>query len=170
MDLEKNIGAGAGGLAPGDPGGVALAAAQQVVATYPGPGTNPIPPGAFHDAVHNFKVAYNVWINGADTGPLAHNGNWDQAAADAMNSIPGAPAAPAAWTAGAPPAPPPVPVPDQPVATTGLPAWAKWLIYAIIAGGVVAGAIWLYRYYGKRQMLAAAEKRRPRRRGKRKKR
>ena len=190
MDLEKNIGAGAGGLAPGDPGGVALAAAQQVVATYPGaancPGPGQLKSGPFHDAVAAFKTAFNIWSNGdppGDTGsPLAHNSSYDQACADAINSIPGAPAAPAPCTGAAPP-PPAKTCPagthddgtgncvaDAVTTTGGLPSWARWLLIALVTLGAIGAGIWLYRYYGKKNAGAMEGKRKPRRRGKRKKR
>ena len=179
MDDDKNIGAGAGGLAPGDPGGAALSAAQALVAAYDSGCTVPLQTGTpFYNAVRNFKVAYNIWTSGATDGPngdgspcagcLAHNGNYDQACVDAINGIPGAPAAPPACTGSAPPAPPPPPpTPPVVVASGGLPAWAKVLIWVLIAGGVVAGGIWLYRKYGKKPM-ASESKRRPRKKGKRK--
>jgi hypothetical protein len=63
---------------------------------------------------------------------------------------------------------PPAPVPPAPAATTGgMPTWLRWLLIVLVAGGVVAASVWLYRKYGKKSG-ASEPKRRPRRRGKRK--
>ena len=179
IDENKKVGAGAGSLAPGDPGGAALDAAQALVAAYDPACTVPLQTGtAFYNAVRNFKVAYNIWTSGSTDGPnadgspcdgcLAHNGLYDQACVDAINGIPGAPAAPAACTAAGPVPTPPTPPPTPPVAPSGgLPTWAKVLIWVLIAGGAVAAGIWLFRYFGKKN-TGAAEKRRPRRRARRK--
>jgi len=178
MNLDdKNIGAGAGAAASDHANAAASAAGAMVDAYNSTDCTVPLVSGtAFYNSVAAFKNAWNAWATGGDpdspAGQLVHNGEYDAATVAAAQTVVGG--VPPPCTQPAPPAPQPQPVPvppAPPVAPGGMPGWLKVLLWILLAGGVIAGSIWLFRYFGKKNELAAAEsKRRPRKRGKRKKR
>lgn len=174
---EEQRTAGAGAAATG--AGASLpgtAEAQALVAAYPGSCTNPLPAGAFYDAVKAFKVAYNIGINLGDTsgpngdgpsttaGYLQHNGNYDQATADAVSAT-GA-TAPAVCTAGGGGQPVQPNNNNQQVTTTssGWPWYVKAILWAIALGGAVGLGLWLWKTFGSSRPMAAEPKRK---RGKR---
>lgn len=174
---EQQRTAGAGAAATG--AGASLpgtAEAQALVAAYPGSCTNPLPAGAFYDAVKAFKVAYNIGINLGDTsgpngdgpsttaGYLQHNGNYDQATADAVSAT-GA-TAPAVCTAGGGGQPVQPNNNNQQVTTTssGWPWYVKAILWAIALGGAVGLGLWLWKTFGSSRPMAAEPKRK---RGKR---
>lgn len=189
MNLDdKNIGAGAGAAASDHANAAASAAGAMVDAYISTDCTVPLKSGtAFYNSVAAFKNAWNAWATGGDpdspAGQLVHNGEYDAATVAAAQTL--VSAVPAPCTQPAPPPPPAQTVtcsdgsvhpagyvcPQVPVAPSGMPGWLKVLLWILLAGGVIAGSIWLFRYFGKKNELAAAEsKRRPRKRGKRKKR
>ena len=118
-------------------------------------------------------------------GPLAHNGQYDVACMAAMNAAGAGAIAPAACATpcgGGTPLVPTCPagqhwdasagqcVPDAITPPSkGLPKWAMWLIAILIAGGVAALGLYLYKRFGSSNPSGAGEsRRRPRKRGKRK--
>ena len=172
MDEQQQRQVGAGATLPG------TAEAHVLVAAYPGACTNPLPGGAFYDAVKAFKVAYNTGINGGDTsgpngdgpsttaGYLQHNGNYDQAAADAVTACLGS--APAACAASAPPAQNNNPPQNNTVvASTGWPTWLKVVLWIIAIGGAVGLGLYLYKTFGSSSPAMAGESKKPRKTGKR---
>ena len=156
MDDDKKIGAGAG--LGGGPTAVSDAAAIAVSALLADPNycaNVGVSGTAVNIGVHNFKQAYNDWVAGGDptapSSPLPiDTGKYENVTADALASLnAGGQTAPPGCDGYVPPAPPPTPPTPPPtppvVASSGLPGWAKILIYLLIAGGVIAGGIWLYR-------------------------
>ena len=166
---SKTIGAGA--TLPG------TAEAHTLVAAYPGAGTNPIPAGPFYDAVHAFKTAYNIGINDGDTsgangdgpsstgGYLQHNGNYDQACADAVSECLGS--APAPWADATPQQPAQPQQPPQTITTagsSGMPTWLKWVLGLIVVGGVGALGYWAFFTPSGKRMFAGESKKKRRQR------
>ena len=175
LDEDKKVGAGASGAGvngyvvdPSNAGfGAVLAAAGSL-------GGIDFTTSAACGPVKAFQ---NAWNNAGGTPTLAVDGGYgtDTASANGATSQANGDsgAVPGGLSSGFPNCgggvqPPPVTPVTPVVPSSGMPNWLKILIYILIAGGVVAGSIWLYRYYGKRQLAGASERRRPRRRGKRK--
>ena len=164
---QRQVGAGA--TLPG------TAEAQALVAAYPAGGcTNPLTGGAFYDAVKAFKTAYNIGINLGDTsgpngdgpsttaGYLQHNGDYDQATADAVTAALGS--APAPCTAGGGGGVTPPANNNVPATTGGWPMWLKIVLWIIALGGAIGLGLWLWKTFGSSRPMAAVPKRK---RGKR---
>jgi hypothetical protein len=166
LDEDKKVGAGAGSGSLSDPAVVAAMATMLGVSDFT--------QAAACGPVKGFQLAYN---NAGNVPALSVDGSYGAETAAAAALVAGSNGGgnvPAPLTSGWPNCgggvqPPPVTPVTPVVPSSGMPNWLKILIYILIAGGVVAGSIWLYRYYGKRQLAGASERRRPRRRGKRSK-
>ena len=163
---QRPVEAATGAGAASQPG---MVEASSLVSLYPGAGTNPIPPGVFQSAVAAFKIAYNIGINLGDTsgpygdgpsttqGYLQHNGNYDQATADAVNLTLGPGSAPAAWTSATPQQNNNPPQNNTVVASTGWPMWLKIVLWIIALGGAVGLGLWLYKTFGSSNPAMAGE-------------
>ena len=164
LDEDKKVGAGAGSGSLSDPAVVAAMATMLGVSDFT--------QAAACGPVKGFQLAYN---NAGNVPALSVDGSYGAETAAAAALVAGSNGGgnvPAPLTSGWPNCgggvQPPAPTPTPVVPAGGMPSWLKWLLILLVAGGVVAGSIWLYRTYGKRQLAGASERRRPRRRGKRK--
>jgi hypothetical protein len=153
-----------------------------------------------NSAVHAFKVAWNTegfgsddasqtgngaqtsLVSGADAsfgtiGSLGHNGQYDDAAAQAIGAVLSiSPAQPCASPCSGGVTPPP-PTPPGPNVTPsgGMPGWLKLILAVLAVGAVIFAGTMLYKRSKKRGGLGASEPRRrrnrktrrPRRRSKR---
>jgi len=167
MNLDdKKVGAGAGSGSLSDPTLVAAMATMLGVSDFTST--------AACGPVKAFQLAYN---SAGNVPAISVDGGYGAETANAASLVAasnGGGNVPAGLTSGWPncgggtPVQPVNPV-NPVVPASGMPGWLKVLLWLLVGGGVIAGAIFLYRYFDKRQLAGAAEgKRRPRRRGKRK--